>query len=131
EMIVLNKKLKDLEKTTYVQKSELVDWNAAVLKFTFVAKEWLPQNTQSELQVDVLDLYFESLRYTAIAEFYDERYVTQVTRNHRDLEIKQLCLDPAFLLSERLKLGSSSVLFSATLRPIDYYTNVLGGQEDT
>lgn len=102
-----------------------------MLKFTFVAKEWLPQNTQSELQVDVLDLYFESLRYTAIAEFYDERYVTQVTRNHRDLEIKQLCLDPAFLLSERLKLGSSSVLFSATLRPIDYYTNVLGGQEDT
>ncbi|EAK8406868.1 ATP-dependent DNA helicase [Listeria monocytogenes] len=131
EMIALNKNLKDLEKTIYVQKEELSDWNAAVLKFTFVAKEWLPKNVQSESQADVLELYFESLRYVAIAEFYDERYVTQVTRSHGNIEIKQLCLDPAFLLSEKLKLGSSSVLFSATLRPIDYYTNVLGGQEDT
>ncbi|EAE8345938.1 ATP-dependent DNA helicase [Listeria monocytogenes] len=131
EMIALNKKLKDLDETIYVQKDKLVDWNESVLKFTFVAKEWLPQNTQSESQADVLELYFESLRYITIADFYDERYATQVTRNHGDLEIKQLCLDPAFLLSERLKLGSSSVLFSATLRPIDYYTNVLGGQKDT
>lgn len=116
EMIALNKKLKDLEKTIYVQKDELGDWNASVLKFTFVAKEWLPQNAQSESQADVLELYFESLRYVAIAEFYDDRYVTQVTRSHGDLEIKQLCLDPAFLLSEKLKLGSSSVLFSATMQ---------------
>ncbi|MBC1547077.1 ATP-dependent DNA helicase [Listeria sp. FSL L7-1435] len=131
EMIALNKKLTEIGETIYVEKEKLAEWNEAVLKFTFVAKEWLPQNTQSESQADVLELYFESLRYLAIAEFYDERYVTQVTRSRGDLEIKQLCLDPAFLLSEKLKLGSSSVLFSATLRPIDYYTNVLGGEKDT
>ncbi|MDT0004228.1 ATP-dependent DNA helicase [Listeria cossartiae subsp. cayugensis] len=131
EMIGLNKKLTELGETIYVEKEKLTEWNEAVLKFTFVAKEWLPQNTQSESQADVLELYFESLRYLAIAEFYDERYVTQVTRSRGNLEIKQLCLDPAFLLSEKLKLGSSSVLFSATLRPIDYYTNVLGGEKDT
>ncbi|MBC2184344.1 ATP-dependent DNA helicase [Listeria sp. FSL L7-0233] len=131
EMIALNKKLTELGETIYVEKEKLAEWNETVLKFTFVAKEWLPQNTQSESQADVLELYFESLRYLAIAEFYDERYVTQVTRSRGDLEIKQLCLDPAFILSEKLKLGSSSVLFSATLRPIDYYTNVLGGEKDT
>ncbi|MBC1544203.1 ATP-dependent DNA helicase [Listeria cossartiae] len=131
EMIALNKKLTEIGETIYVEKEKLAEWNEAVLKFTFVAKEWLPQNTQSESQADVLELYFESLRYLAIAEFYDERYVTQVTRSRGDLEIKQLCLDPAFILSEKLKLGSSSVLFSATLRPIDYYTNVLGGEKDT
>ncbi|MBC1571808.1 ATP-dependent DNA helicase [Listeria sp. FSL L7-1426] len=131
EMIALNKKLTELGETIYVEKEKLAEWNETVLKFTFVAKEWLPQNTQSESQADVLELYFESLRYLAIAEFYDERYVTQLTRSRGDLEIKQLCLDPAFILSEKLKLGSSSVLFSATLRPIDYYTNVLGGEKDT
>ncbi|MBC1807745.1 ATP-dependent DNA helicase [Listeria sp. FSL L7-0993] len=131
EMIMLNKKLTDLGETIYVEKEKLADWNDAVLKFTFVAKEWLPRNTQSESQADVLELYFESLRYLTIAEFYDERYVTQITSCRGDLDIKQLCLDPAFLLSEKLKLGSSSVLFSATLRPIDYYANVLGGEKDT
>ncbi|UHP10350.1 ATP-dependent DNA helicase [Listeria marthii] len=131
EMIAVNKKLTDLGETIYVEKEKLADWNDAVLKFTFVAKEWLSQNTQSESQADVLELYFESLRYLAIAEFYDERYVTQITQSRGDLDIKQLCLDPAFLLSEKLKLGSSSVLFSATLRPINYYTNVLGGEKDT
>ncbi|MBC1577922.1 ATP-dependent DNA helicase [Listeria seeligeri] len=131
EMISLNKELTESGETIHVSKIGLTEWNESVLKFTFVAKEWLPQNTQSETQSDVLELYFESLRYVKIAELYDERYTTQITRTHSDLEIKQLCLDPAFLLSEKLKLGASSVLFSATLRPIDYYTNVLGGEEDT
>ncbi|WP_270996041.1 ATP-dependent DNA helicase [Listeria seeligeri] len=131
EMISLNKELIESGETIHVSKADLAEWNESVLKFTFVAKEWLPQNTQSETQSDVLELYFESLRYVKIAELYDERHTTQITRTHSDLEIKQLCLDPAFLLSEKLKLGASSVLFSATLRPIDYYTNVLGGEEDT
>lgn len=130
-MVSLNKVLIESGETIHVSKADLAEWNESVLKFTFVAKEWLPQNTQSEAQADVLELYFESLRYVKIAELYDERYTTQITRTHSDLEIKQLCLDPAFLLSEKLKLGASSVLFSATLRPIDYYTNVLGGEEDT
>ncbi|MBC1471260.1 ATP-dependent DNA helicase [Listeria seeligeri] len=130
-MVSLNKELIETGETFHVSKADLAEWNESVLKFTFVAKEWLPQNTQSEAQADVLELYFESLRYVKIAELYDERYTTQITRTHSDLEIKQLCLDPAFLLSEKLKLGASSVLFSATLRPIDYYTNVLGGEEDT
>ncbi|MBC1486533.1 ATP-dependent DNA helicase [Listeria seeligeri] len=130
-MVSLNKQLSEPGETIHVNKIGLTEWNESVLKFTFVAKEWLPQNTQSETQSDVLELYFESLRYVKIAELYDERYTTQITRTHSDLEIKQLCLDPAFLLSEKLKLGASSVLFSATLRPIDYYTNVLGGEEDT
>lgn len=130
-MVSLNKELIESGETIHVSKADLAEWNESVLKFTFVAKEWLPQNTHSETQSDVLELYFESLRYVKIAELYDERYTTQITRTHSDLEIKQLCLDPAFLLSEKLKLGASSVLFSATLRPIDYYTNVLGGEEDT
>lgn len=130
-MVSLNKELTESGETIHVNKIGLTEWNESVLKFTFVAKEWLPQNTQSETQSDVLELYFESLRYVKIAELYDERYTTQITRTHSDLEIKQLCLDPAFLLSEKLKLGASSALFSATLRPIDYYTNVLGGEEDT
>lgn len=130
-MVSLNKVLIESGETIHVSKADLAEWNESVLKFTFVAKEWLPQNTQSEAQADVLELYFESLRYVKIAELYDERYTTQITRTHSDLEIKQLCLDPAFLLSEKLELGASSVLFSATLRPIDYYTNVLGGEEDT
>ncbi|ENI0827332.1 ATP-dependent DNA helicase [Listeria innocua] len=130
-MIALNKQLAEENKTIYVKKEALFDWNEAVLKFSYVAKDWLPKNTEAKAQADVLELYFESLRYLKIAELYDKRYVTQITRNRSDVLIKQLCLDPAFLLSEKLKLGASSVLFSATLRPIDYYTNLLGGNNDT
>lgn len=130
-MIALNKQLAEENKTIYIKKEALSDWNEAVLKFSYVAKDWLPKNTEAKAQADVLELYFESLRYLKIAELYDKRYVTQITRNRSDVLIKQLCLDPAFLLSEKLKLGASSVLFSATLRPIDYYTNLLGGNNDT
>lgn len=46
------------------------------------------------------------------------------------LTVKLLCLDPAQMVDERLKLGRCTALFSATLSPPSYYKAVLGCDSD-
>lgn len=45
--------------------------------------------------------------------------------------MKQFCVDPAYLLSQRLDKGKASILFSASLTPLNYYQEVLGGGEES
>lgn len=93
-------------------------------------KEWLPQHLNSPAEKDVLALYFEVLNYLKISELYDERYMTYVSRQAKEVIIKQLCLDPSYLLEKTLAKGKASVLFSASLSPLFYYSEVLGGGEE-
>jgi len=43
--------------------------------------------------------------------------------------IKLFCVDPSTNLKECLQRGRSSILFSATFLPIQYYKGLLGGEE--
>ncbi|MGX7418904.1 ATP-dependent DNA helicase [Carnobacterium gallinarum] len=101
-----------------------------IAKFTEAAKAWLPLNLQSEHQAELLAVYFDALMYLKIAELYDERYVTYIQVKGHEVTIKQLCLNPSYLLNQALKLGKAAILFSATLSPISYFSQVLGGTEN-
>ena len=67
------------------------------------------------------------------ADLYSERFETFYVREGEEYTVKILCLDPAAALEARLSRGTSAVLFSATLTPLDYYRAVLGGggQDET
>ncbi|WP_407312815.1 ATP-dependent DNA helicase [Desulfosporosinus sp. SB140] len=79
-------------------------------------------------QDQLLDLYFQALSFIRTSESYDSRYVTY-RQSKTDFKIKLFCLDPSVRLKEALERGRSAVLFSATLSPMDYFINVLGGEE--
>ena len=63
--------------------------------------------------LDSIDL-FDS-HFTFYLELYGDR-----------LTVHSLCLDPSSLLDEAMKNAVSTVLFSATLSPIDYFADILG-----
>ena len=46
------------------------------------------------------------------------------------VKLKQFCLDPSYLIKQAGKSFKSRVYFSATLSPIGYYMDMLGGDED-
>ena len=77
-----------------------------------------------------MQLYFDAMAFVKISEFYDERYVTFVEKTEKDVTIKLFCLDPSRLLCEALKRGKAAVFFSATLMPLDYFREILGGSRD-
>ncbi len=74
-----------------------------------------------------LQLYFQALSFGAMAEFYDERYVTFIEIQGNDVIVKLFCLDPSYLLGEALNRGAAAVLFSATFSPLTYFREILGG----
>lgn len=99
-------------------------------KFINESEQWLVKNDKNEGHEELLDLYFNSLAFLRISELYDERYVTYVEKRGEDLAVKLFCLDPSYLLKEAVKRGKSAVFFSATLTPMSYFREILGGSEE-
>lgn len=87
------------------------------------------QSEHEEQHDDELkQLYFDSINYGKIADFYDEDFVFFVAMEGKDCIVKQFCMNPSHPLREILKKGRSTVFFSATLSPIDYYLSLLGAE---
>jgi Rad3-related DNA helicase len=91
-----------------------------------------PQGLDSGLQ----NFYFEMLQFGRVAELFDEHYLFDI--NKRDLDRKrplsQLSLRnvvPAQFIRPRLTAARSTVMFSATLSPRNYYADLLGTAENT
>ncbi|WPC43099.1 ATP-dependent DNA helicase [Clostridium sp. JS66] len=128
-MIKLRKICEEEDRNIYVQKEEIKDIYNLLRRFTKESEEWLAKNNKLEGYDELLQLYFDVLSYTRISEFYDNRFITYVEKLGDDIKIKIFCLDPSYLLNEAVKRGKAAVFFSATLSPISYFKEVLGGNE--
>lgn len=115
------------EKDFIRQKEPVTSLVDAVYRFTEKAKEWLAEYPEAPQQEEMLGLYFECLNYVKISELYDDHYVTYIEKTSYDLIIKQFCIDPSYLLAQSLNKGKAAILFSASLSPISYYQDILGG----
>lgn len=95
-------------------------------------ESYLGENEEGEVPVreELLDLYFKICHFLDIYERVDDKYVkyTQLKENG-DFLVKLFCVDPSTNLKECMQRGRSSVLFSATFLPIQYYKGLLGGEE--
>ncbi|MEG2660123.1 MAG: ATP-dependent DNA helicase [Oscillospiraceae bacterium] len=98
----------------------------AILAFNAVCSEWLCKNKGHELHGEILALYFETRFFMRIYEFYSDNYVTIIFTNSNDVSINLSCLDASSFIDKCLSLGKASVLFSATLSPLNYFIKTLG-----
>lgn len=114
----------------YKQNSEPKDIYNLLNNITKLLEVWLTKNEKSEMYDNFLELYFNSLSFMRIAEFYDDKYVTYVEAAEDDVVLKIFCLDPSKLLREASKRAKSVVYFSATLLPLLYFKEILGGESE-
>lgn len=127
---VVNMDLLFMGENFYVQKSKFEQLNVLLRRFISESEEWLANNSKNNSYEQFLELYFNCLTYTRIAELYDDRFVTFVEKKGNDVKIKLFCLDPSYLLKECLKRAKTSIFFSATLTPINYFKEMLGGTKE-
>ncbi|MBT3315159.1 MAG: ATP-dependent DNA helicase, partial [Anaerolineae bacterium] len=103
----------------------------ALGKFVQNAEDWLALNQPAEFRQELLDFYFACNNYLRTAEYFDTFYVSYFEcRGRPDLKAKLFCLDPAPMLAEPLKRSQSTIFFSATLLPLDYFKILLTGATD-
>ena len=124
---------KELEpKQNHVEQEQDMVFKALVSLFAVAAGEWLSanKNASGNAHDDILNLYFDVSKFLMIAELYDFHYTTIKEISGSDISITLFCLDPSKAVSDRLALGKSSIIFSATLAPLPYYREILGGNAD-
>jgi len=103
----------------------------------FVLKDFLMafEIFQKEVREDfegrdkILDLFFAVNSFLNISELYNDGYMTYEENSGSNVIIKLFCVYPRDILIDVFKRAKASILFSATLSPMSYYFDVLGGEE--
>lgn len=119
------------EEYHHVSKEEYKDLYQLLSSFVAKADKYLSMNEEAHKNEELMNVYFGALNLLKISENYDEHYVTYVERHGNDIRLKLFCHDPSLLISQVLKKGKAAVFFSATLLPIDYFHEILGGGENS
>ena len=86
-----------------------------------------PSITHPELRT----FYFDLLLFNRLAENFGDHSLFDLTRSSKDTRLCLRNLVPASFLEQRFKASHSTVLFSATLSPWNYYCDLLGMPENT
>jgi len=103
----------------------------AYMRLFAIMEELLQEDENLVHKEEILDLYFKISHFLAIYERYDDHYVTySELKPDGTFVLKLLCVDPSRNLEECMKKARSCILFSATLLPINYYKELLGGKKD-
>ena len=84
-----------------------------------------------DIMSDLLDLFFDVSHFLETYEIMDDNY-TMYSQVDDDggFMVKLFCMNPAQNLKECMRFGRSTILFSATFLPIQYYKKLLGGEPD-
>lgn len=116
------------------QRDQLDDFIGQLTTFTTAVHDWLglPPEAREQALVDlVLPVFFAATSYLRIADYYNSAYETEIASTDGQLVFTELCLDPSAFIDACIQKGGGAVFFSATLSPLDYYQDVLGGQENS
>ncbi len=81
---------------------------------------------ETKLDDEVLEFYFHVRDFLNIYENIDENYVIYTEMEaDGNFKVKLFCMNPATNLDQYLSQGNSTIFFSATLLPIQYYKKLL------
>lgn len=101
-----------------------------LMDFASSADKWLVNNELNKSYDKIIDLYFTVLDFIRISELFDSHYLNVISIDKDNINYKLLCLDTSYLLALQEKKLLSSIFFSATFSPIDYFMDILGGTEE-
>jgi len=118
------------DESFYYQKEKVDTIYPPIKRLLKELEEWLIKNKKEQYYDELLDIYFDLIRFINISELYNSRCVTYIQRIDEDIVVKLFCVDASYFLQDILKMGKASIFFSATLTPLKYYRDILGGDED-
>lgn len=103
----------------------------AVNKLAAQMERFLEDHDDSPVRKAVLEFYFEISHFLLIYDKLDDKYVMyDEIQDDGSFLLKLFCVDPSGNLEECMMRARSSILFSATFLPIQYYKSLLGGEKD-
>jgi len=128
---LMNNLRKDLAiEDNYYQREEITEFYYPFKRLITLMEPWLIEEKSNPEYERVIEFYFNLITFLKISDLYDEHYVTFFQSSGRDLIIRLYCVDSSYLLKQALKRGRAAIFFSATLTPLDYHRELLGGDSE-
>lgn len=115
----------------YISKIAYSVFEKRIERLHSVMGAWIRKNKLSPVLNEVKSLSLDIAKYKKISELFDDRYTFFIEVSGGDVRVRLACLDPSHQLSLCHSRAVSSVMFSATLEPIDYFSDILGGEKDS
>ena len=132
----LGKVKKQLEKLRENCGEWKVEENAGVLPISLLSvqgelDQLLEEPPAQEVVDGILDFYFAVRNFLNISELVDDNYVVYAAFDENGrFYMKLFCVNPAENLQKCLDKGNSTVFFSATLLPLQYYRKMLSTRSE-
>ncbi len=120
------------ESDSFTEHTEFGNLAMGLTRLMTECEEYLKDEKRPGNERDaVLNLYFEARHFLAMYDFADTDYRFYTSYGEDgSFYARVQCMQPARALAEQLKKGKSAVFFSATLLPVRYYMEELGGNEE-
>ena len=113
-----------------LDEEEIAPFVRRVLRLSSLIEEYLEEHDESPIRKDLLLYYFEISHFLLMNDNLDENYVIYTDfMEDNSFFVKLFCVNPSKNLKDCMLRGRSSILFSATLLPIEYYKSLLGAEE--
>ena len=87
------------------------------------------KNNHKEMTKELLDFYLDVNEFVKLCEYYCDKFIFYISKTQYDLTINLYCMDASAYIAKSLKKVKGATLFSATLQPINYYIDTLGGDK--
>lgn len=87
------------------------------------------KNEHKEMTKELLDFYLDVNEFLKLSDFYGDKYIFYLEKCNDSADIHLFCLDASSFLGRTMRKVKGTVLFSATLQPIEYYIDTLGGDK--
>lgn len=125
ELLLLKKQCENYEIV-----SEIDDFVRALTRLSSSMDDLFDERDNRAIPKELLDFFFEIGHFLDIYERVDDNYVTYTEmQGDGSFQLKLFCVNPSKNLKECMLRARSSILFSATLLPIQYYKKLLGGEQ--
>ena len=112
------------------QRDKPEDFLQALIDFRQEAEITLVNERHMAYRDELLDLYFQCANFEKTAERFGDDYVTLTEGSSSRMRLRLFNTDPSRHLRATMDKGKSTILFSATLRPLQYYRALLTGSDD-
>lgn len=115
----------------YLIMPDTAELEIQLMRFNSLMEKYMETHREFENRDIVLDFYFESLNYMAVVDRLDECYEIYC-RIDDDGEFRAhlMCINPSHNLKMCMEKAVSTIFFSATLLPVNYYKELLSGNKD-
>jgi DNA excision repair protein ERCC-2 len=98
-------------------------------RWTGAIEAFLVEQSSRETDLQWLEPYLAVHHFLQVSDAFDETYRMIIDPGNQSVTL--FCVDPSNRLAQTLKSLRTAIFFSATLSPLDYYIDVLGGSAES